>query len=107
MRTPATIARLRAIAAERRLLDEEEEQLLAELQGEHELEKAVVGSFVGIKEIARALNLSYDAARMRVSRADVGRQFGNATYAPREWLDAQLATVRSVRSLSEQRCADL
>jgi hypothetical protein len=61
---------------------------------------------VTIREICGALDLKYDAARARVSRAGVGRKIAGTVYVPRAWLTEQLLDVRSVRSVSEQGSHD-
>ena len=55
---------------------------------------------VTLKEAAELLGVKYDALRMRAARAGKSRQWANATYVPRAWVEEQL--VRNVRSLSEQ-----
>jgi hypothetical protein len=74
--------------------------LADELDGS--LADAAPSVYVTLREVATTLGITYDAARMRVARAGVGKQLANATYVPRAWLDEQITLVRSVRSVSEQ-----
>ena len=51
---------------------------------------------LGLVEIATALGVSYDAARMRVARLGVGRMIDGHVWVPRSWLDEQFdARMRS------------
>jgi hypothetical protein len=101
--TPAD--RLRLEAAELRLRADALDALAADITRASAPDGASSpverSTWVGLREIATSLGLSYDAARMRVDRAGVGRSIAGQKLAPRSWLDEQRAAVRSVRSLSE------
>ncbi len=97
--TPAALHRLREIAAERRRLEDEEEQLLDALDAEEPAPVAqddaggagqIRGpAFLSMKEAAYRLGLSYDAARMRAKRAGVTSSDGRDALIPIDWVNEQ------------------
>ena len=90
MTPAATLARLRAISAERRRLDAEEEQLLTELAGDDAAPSAAVpesSALVPLAEAAAALGISYDATRKAAKRAEKSVRVGRESFVWRTWLE--------------------
>jgi hypothetical protein len=86
---------LRAEAAAKRQRAEEArrdfEVLVREAAALEELANRIAAAdeLLGLAEIATALGLSYDAARVRVARLGVGRMIAGRVWVPRRWLDQQ------------------
>lgn len=100
MSPAAALSRLRAIAAERRRLDDEAERLLDELAGDDATPMgAVPGSsaLVPLAEAAAALNISYDGMRKAAKRAGKSVRVGRESFVWRAWLEERRVSGLSVR----------
>lgn len=98
----AALLRLREIVDERARLDAEERALIEQLANDREESVAEPegdsSSLVSLRDAATALDLSYDATRMRAARENATVRLGERSFVWRTWIDRQL--VRSVRSVA-------